>query len=179
MGFLRRFFSRDAAGERAAALYAEILRAARNPALYLECGAPDTIDGRFEAIMLYAHLLFRRLMRANGDAALGQAVFDHMFVDFERSLREMGVGDQGVPPRIKHMGKSAYGRFAAYDAGLAGGAAAQEEALARNFYGTLAEPPPGALARLAGHQRAADQALAAAAVADILARRPLFPGIGA
>lgn len=171
---LSRFFPSRALEKRADALYAEIVRAARAPALYQDYGTPDTLDGRFEAIILHAHIALRRLRRADGDPALGQAVFDRMFHDFDRSLREMGVGDQGVPYRIKEMGRAAYGRFAAYDAALEAGEEAQREALARNFYAT-SPAAPEVTGRLAALQRRLDAAIGALSAQEIETRRPLFP----
>lgn len=169
-----RFFTARARAQRADALYAEIVRAARAPALYQDYGTPDTLDGRFEAIILHAHIALRRLRRADGDPKLGQAVFDRMFQDFDRSLREMGVGDQGVPYRIKAMGRAAYGRFAAYDAALEAGEDAQREALSRNFYATAPAAPEMA-GRLAALQRRLDATIGALTPKEIETRRPLFP----
>ena len=97
-----------------------------------------------------------------------------MFVDFEHALREIGVGDDGVVYKIKHMGKSAFGRFAAYDDGLEGGAAAQIEALTRNYFGTVDAPSVDALSRLAALQRDVDARLATMDVRAIERARPLF-----
>jgi len=41
-----------------------------------------------------------------------------MFLDIDRQLREMGIGDLGVGKRIKRLAASLYGRFAAYDDAL-------------------------------------------------------------
>ena len=68
---------------------------------------------------------------------LAQALFDTMFEDMDRSLREMGVGDLSVGKHIRRMGRGFYGRAAAYETGLRGGDAALEEAVRRNLYGTL------------------------------------------
>ncbi|MEM6492473.1 MAG: ubiquinol-cytochrome C chaperone family protein, partial [Pseudomonadota bacterium] len=158
--------------------HAEIVAAARRPLLYTDWGTPDSLDGRYEAIILHAHLVLRRLRRPDGDPALAQALFDVTFKDFELSLREIGVGDQGVPHKIKAMGKGAYGRFEAYDAGLADGAAPEvlAEALRRNYYGT-AEPDAAALDALAAYARRVDAAFMADSVIAMEARRPMFPDL--
>ena len=60
-----RLFRKDpmkAVGER---LYDAVLAAARRPVLYGPAGAPDTVDGRFDMIVIHAVLLMRRL-RASG-----------------------------------------------------------------------------------------------------------------
>lgn len=117
-------------------VYVRIVARARQPALYLDCGVPDTPDGRFDMIALHAALVLRRLRRDRPSTdALAQAVFDLMFADLDQNLREMGVGDLAVGKRIKAMAKGFYGRLAAYERGLqdpAGSALA--DALKRNVY---------------------------------------------
>src|SRR5690242_9073061 len=87
------------------ALYGAIVAQARAPAFYMNYGVPDTLDGRFELLVLHAFLYFRRLKREPAAEAgeAGQAVFDLMFLDMDRSLRELGVGDLSVPKKIKRM----------------------------------------------------------------------------
>ena len=50
--------------------------------------------------------------------ALGQALFDVMFVDLDGSLRELGVSDLGVGKHIKRLAGKFYARLAALDEGL-------------------------------------------------------------
>lgn len=124
-------------------LYAAIVEAARRPELYTGLGVPDSVDGRFDLIVLHAHLVLRRLAAVPGDEAkaLSQALFDLMFADMDHNLREMGVSDLRVGNRVKDMAKAFYGRAAAYDHGLATGEDELRAALARNLYGTVAAPP--------------------------------------
>jgi cytochrome b pre-mRNA-processing protein 3 len=156
-------------------VYARLVEGARAPALYRDLGVPDTLDGRFEMLVLHAVLFFRRL-RSEDEAArrLGQEVFEAMFRDMDGSLRELGVGDLTVPKRIKGMIQAFYGRGAAYDTALDGGdAAALEDALARNIYegesGTSAK-------RLAAYVRAAEAGLAAQSRAALTQTGPCFAG---
>src|ERR1041385_4793859 len=142
MALSRYFTRRSAAPSPAEALYLGLVRQARQPAFYARCGVPDSVDGRFDMITLHMALLLLRL-KAEGPAAadLGQALFDTLFADMDRSLREMGVGDLGVGKRVKEMGKAVYGRLAAYEAGLAGAPGELEAALTRNLYGTVTPDP--------------------------------------
>jgi cytochrome b pre-mRNA-processing protein 3 len=133
----------------AAALYAAIVDQARRPAFYADLGVPDTVDGRFDMIALHAFLVLRKL-RGEPTADLAQELFDVMFDDMDRNLREMGAGDLGVGPRVKTMAKAFYGRIAAYDQGLAAGEAALGEALRRNLY-RKAEPPARQLGALVAY----------------------------
>ena len=100
-------------------LYSSILKQARMPVFYTDFGVQDTIDGRFDMIVLHAHILFNRLKDARAeDQEVAQAVFDLMFADMDQNLREMGVGDVGVSKRIKVMAEAFYGRANAYVDGM-------------------------------------------------------------
>jgi cytochrome b pre-mRNA-processing protein 3 len=149
LGFLRR--SRY---ERAGfILYGKAVAAAREPALYAGLGVPDTLDGRFDAIGLYAFLLIRRLRSAPMPGpALAQAVFDAMFSDMDVNLREMGVGDLSIGKRVRVMWEAFHGRCAAYSEAMdAADLPALEAALARNIWRGRATPNGAvpAIARLA------------------------------
>jgi len=187
MGLIDRLAAKDrgkAARARAAAsLYAAAVEQARAPGFYTALGVPDTIDGRFELIVLHVHLVCRRLAAADaGSGAAGaemaQALFDAMFRDMDRNLREMGVGDPSIPRRIRAMIEAYYGRVKAYDAALAQGGDALVIALARNVYDAGAVPgagTPPAVARLADYARRA--AVALAAQPDLAAGRVAFPPV--
>jgi cytochrome b pre-mRNA-processing protein 3 len=144
------------------ALYGAIVAQARQPAFYRDFGVPDTVEGRFEMIVLHVALFYRRVRTEPGDLrALGQGVFDSFCRDLDHTLREMGVGDLAVPKRMKGLGEAFYGRAQSYDRALAAGdRAALAGALARNVFGTSGEPPPGAH-RLAAYVAAAERHLAA------------------
>jgi len=143
-----RLFAKYPLKVRARVLYDAVLEAARRPALYGPHGAPDTVDGRFDLIVLHAILLMRRL-RDGGEPGkrLAQLVFDIMFDDMDAALREMGTGDLSVGKRIKAMGEAFYGRAKAYEAALSAG---DEDALAgamsRNMFDADPEAGPKAAA---------------------------------
>ncbi len=131
-------------------LYGCIVDQARLPAFYNDCGVPDTVGGRFDLIGLHAYLVMRCLkeMANERGAGLSQRLFDIMFTDMDRNLREMGVGDLSVGKKVKERAKAFYGRVKAYDEGLAGGQEALEDALRRNlFVGT--EPRDEDVAQMA------------------------------
>ncbi|MBL1234750.1 MAG: ubiquinol-cytochrome C chaperone [Rhodobiaceae bacterium] len=105
--------------ETAFAVYGSVVAQAREPAFYLDVPVPDTVDGRFEMIILHVFLLIDRL-RGQGDKAaeLCQQLFDTLFDDMDRSLREMGVGDLSVGKKINTMAEAFYGRAGAYQDAL-------------------------------------------------------------
>lgn len=155
-------------------LYAALVEQARQPVFYAKLGVPDTVDGRFEMIVLHMFVVLHRLKSEGAVDALGQALFDTMFADMDRSLREMGVSDLSVGRHIKTMAKALYGRVAAYESGLADPTdAALGEAIRRNVYGTVDTPPDPK--PLATYLRASVAALAAQKAGDLTAGAPRFP----
>jgi cytochrome b pre-mRNA-processing protein 3 len=170
---LARLSRRRDRNESAHALYVALVRQAREPAFYSACGVPDSLDGRFDMIVLHAYLVMRRLKAAGeGGAALAQALFDVMFSDMDQNLRELGVGDLAVGRRVKTMARGFYGRVKAYDEGLgAADDAALAAALRRNLYGT-AEPAPRHLGAMAGYVRVAAVGLDGQDAGELLAGRP-------
>lgn len=119
---LRRFFKTKQSNETVIrALYGEIVAQARHTSFYEDFGVPDTLDGRFNMIVLHNFLLFRRLKDIDeATRAVSQDVFDMFRLDMDRSLRELGVGDTTVPKRMKKMMQVFYGRTDAYEQALNG-----------------------------------------------------------
>ncbi len=129
-------FGRKKPEDEAHALYVSAVTQARQPYLFEEFGVPDSVDGRFDMISLHIFLVLRRL-KADVDksADLAQCLFDTMFADMDRSLREMGAGDLGVGRRVKAMVTAFYGRLSAYEKALSGNdRAALAEAIIRNIF---------------------------------------------
>jgi len=145
-----------------AALYGMIVARARMPAFYRDYGVPDTVDGRFEMVVLHTVLVLRRLdAEPEHLRQLGQGLFDHFCRDMDASLREMGIGDLSVPREMQRMGEAFYGRKAAYDSALAGSDDAPLAAtLARNIFGSASGPARGEM-QIAAYMRAAVRDLAA------------------
>lgn len=109
---------------------------ARRPDYYIEGGVADTVDGRFDLMMLQLFLMLRRL-KAEGPAGqeMAQRLLDAAFSHLDEALREMGVGDLSVPKKMKAMAEAYRGRAAAYEAALeTGDEDGFAEALRRNLY---------------------------------------------
>ena len=100
-------------------LYKTIVKQAREPVFYENCGVADTFDGRFDMVSLHMILIIRRMkLDIDQTRDLSQALFDYMFDDIDLNLRELGIGDMGVLHRVKKMTKAFYGRLESYDQGL-------------------------------------------------------------
>lgn len=135
-------FRKNTATEPVYAVYRSIVAQSRQTRFYADWGVPDTVTGRFDMISLHMALLFRRLRARKGDRhTFSQAVFDLFFSDMDRSLREMGVTDIGIPKKIQKMGNLFFGLLAALSAALETGTVeAVEDVLVRNVYGGEANP---------------------------------------
>jgi cytochrome b pre-mRNA-processing protein 3 len=168
----RRRYERPAFG-----LYSAAVRAARRPVFYLAppggFGVADTLDGRFDLVALHVALLIRQLQaHAEPGPSLAQALFDAMFADMDRTLRELGVGDLSVAKKVRVMWEALHGRAVAYGSALEeGDAPALAAALARNVW-RGAPPTPDEPARLAAYVQDAERALASQ---DLSLALPGFP----
>ena len=175
-----RLFQRDPRFATISRLYGAIVAQARQPEFYRSYGVPDSLDGRFEMILLHTVLVVRR-MRREGRAGqeLGQAIFDRFCSDMDGSLREMGVGDLKVPKQMQKVGAAFYERQEGYDTALTmSGGAVDDDAVAaqvqRNFSGL---PPVGAKS-LAAYIRQAAQRLEDQPASVLSSGQIAFPDVG-
>ena len=134
-----KFFKRDEVDGAARETYEAVIRQARQPDFYTRYGVPDTLDGRFDLLVLHTVLIVLRLRRDHAESErFSQALFDTLFVDLDQSLREIGVSDMSVGKKVKQMGKAFYGRLDAYRLGLEAsegdGGQQLADALHRNLY---------------------------------------------
>lgn len=155
--------------DRVAALFGDLVAAARAPVAYLDYGVNDDFEGRFERLVLIATLVMRRLKALPAPAGeIAQELVDAIFAHLDDGLRRAGIGDLSVPKRMKKLGQGFYGRADAYTAALVADEAALRAALAKNLFGARLAPDEIAagqieeIARLVG-------ALDAASLGELLA----------
>ncbi len=171
MPFANLFRRKDAQPDPVVALYAALVQKARDPKFYTDLAVPDTVDGRFDMVVIHAMLVMRRLREKPDEVhTTGQRLFDLMFTDMDRSLREMGVGDMSVGKHVKRMARAFYGRAAAYEAGMDESPDALLKAIGDNLY-RHGQPPDGALAAIASYLTRASAHLARQPVDDVAAGR--------
>jgi len=168
---LTQLFARPADNPAVASLYKAAVAQARLPAFYRAIEVPDTVDGRFDLLVLHVFLIMRRL---GDDMATKQGLFDLMFGDMDQNLREMGVGDMGMGRRMKAMIGAFYGRAQAYENALTVGGDSLDQALARNVYGK-ASPTPQSINDLADYVRRAVAGMEEQVLEDLRAGRVIFP----
>jgi cytochrome b pre-mRNA-processing protein 3 len=148
-------FRRSRRPDTISALYGMIVAQARSPVFYRDYGVADTVNGRFELLLVHVALVVGRLMRAEEGKAAGQALFDLFCADMDDNLREMGIGDLSVPRQMKRIGEAFYGRAQAYEKALAArDEATVIETVDRNVYagtaGEAARSLAGYIWRVAG-----------------------------
>ncbi len=168
-------------------IYERIVAQAREPAFFRDMGVPDSMEGRIEMIMLHLILMLERL-KTEGAAGqrLGQRLMEHLVADLDDALRQIGIGDMGVPRRVKKAAAAFTERSRDYQAGLADDAL--PAALLLHVFGARgANPGPGANAAaatvpdakaLAAYLRLAAGHLAATPASDVFAGTNLFPAVG-
>lgn len=156
MNQIKNWFKTPFDHEQAVMLYRVIVEQSRCPDFYGEgLDVADTPDGRYDLIAIHAFLVMRRLKDAGPEAVqLSQALHDLMFADMDQSLREMGIGDHGLPKRMKKLAEGFRGRIMAYDQGLESAEAGDPEPLAgalrRNLYRKM-EPSDEAVGSMVGY----------------------------
>ncbi len=155
----------------AQALYDKAVAQARHPSFYISYGVADTVDGRFDMICLHAFMVMERLSsEGKPGQAINQALFDVMFNNMDLVLREMGVGDLGIPKHIKRMMKAFHGRAAVYRKAVReDDSAALLEALQRNVFRKQDHVSPAVLRMMAAYVTASLDILRQTALQDLQA----------
>lgn len=154
------------------AIYGMIVTQAREPIFYRDLGVPDTVNGRFDLLLLHLWLLLRRLRAVQSATELSQALFDRFCEDMDDNLREMGIGDQTVPKRMRAFGEAFYGRAQAYDQAVESGGEALAAAICKNILnGTGMDQAR----QLAAYARATEAELGQTGEAALLSASFKFP----
>jgi len=130
--------------------YGYALTQTRRNFFYEELGVPDSFDGRFDLLLVHIFILLFKHFDTPEYEIFSQDLFDETFKDMDQTLREMGIGDVGVPKHMKRMMKAFNGRIHAYTLAIAperlagidiGDLSVQplEVVLLKNVYGTLSD----------------------------------------
>lgn len=160
--------------QRAAELYIALVRQARNPFFYTDLGVADSVDGRFDMIVLHVALAVQRLeaFEQTSIAQLRNALMEYLIEDMDRNLREMGVSDTSVSRKMKKLASQLNGRFVKYSA-----AKTHEEwhvALTRNVYRSEESDAPEGVAALTTYVQETREKFAALTEAQWLAAEVQF-----
>lgn len=131
-------------------LYYDALLHTREPSFYESYGVPDTLDGRFDLLLIHLFIVLNRRMNEEGYEQLAQALFDVTFKDMDQTLREIGIGDTGMKRHMKRMMRAFNGRMHAYQYAVAPETLSDkdieglprstlEQAIKRNLYATVSD----------------------------------------
>jgi cytochrome b pre-mRNA-processing protein 3 len=157
-------------------LYGAVVARARAPEHFTVGGVADTPEGRCALIALHVAMVSDRLLR-EGEAGrqLAQRLNEVFVTDFDDAMREMGVGDLGVPRRVKKAAAGLYDQFQSYRAAVREGG---PDAVVRLMQDLL-ERSGGDVTRAGGLARLVEDmaaALARAQAGDLLAGELSLPG---
>jgi cytochrome b pre-mRNA-processing protein 3 len=128
LNLLRKSAARKQDGQR---LYDGLVSRARQPVFFRGFAVADTIDGRFDMVVLHAWLALS-VLKGRGQDEAAQGLTDTIFTGFDEALREQGAGDMGISRKLKAFADGFYGRLSAYEA--APDAPALAAAIAKNLY---------------------------------------------
>ena len=96
-------------------IYQKIVKFSRNKIFYTKYKVPDTIDGRFDMLVLITIIVVFRLSKIKNEGVeLSQKLFDSIFKDLDFSLRELGAGDVSVANNMKKLISAYMGRQKIY-----------------------------------------------------------------
>ncbi len=167
---LKNFLLRPIANPGVESLYRACVAQARQPYFYAALGVPDTVEGRFDLLVLHVYVTIQRL-RDHADET--QQLFDILFADMDKSLREMGVSDISISKKMKPMLAAFYGRAKAYEEALAGDDALLSEAVNRNIFAGKGDAQN--IAALVGYVRRVYTAIVAQSDDELLGGKIRFP----
>jgi cytochrome b pre-mRNA-processing protein 3 len=171
-------------------IYERIVAQARAVPFYRDCGVPDTIEGRFEMVLIHLILVLERLKREGAlGQRVGQRVLETLIADMDDAMRQIGIGDMGVPKRVQRVAAAVIERSKAY--GLSemppfGTQSNQPDSLETALLEHVFSAGPASgrtdrphdAPRLAAYVQGARTALSAASRDDLMTARFAFPDIG-
>lgn len=155
-------------------LYGAVVAQARQPSFYAGFDIPDTLEGRYEMIVLHLFLVLERLRQAApDDTNLSRVLIERFVTDMDDCMREIGVGDFTVPKRVKKAAAVLYKRADAYRDALEAGS----DALDAAFQEMFRELPAEAIRtrELSQYVSAATEALNRQDLQQIVRDGPAFP----
>lgn len=131
-------------------LYESIVAQARQERFFRELGVADTMQGRFELIVLHMLIVLERLKREGEPGQrIGQIVLERLIAEMDDAVRQSGIGDMGVPRRVQRAAAAISERARDYAFGSQS-AGRLEAALAEHVYGAAQGRAEGSVLELAG-----------------------------
>ena len=129
---LSRFATRAPQRRTGLSLYEAIVAQARSEPLYRNLGVPDTVNGRFEMIVLHVVLVVARLQAEGEDGReLARATLEAFVADVDDACRRLGIGDMGVPRHVKKATAAVLERGNVYRVAMAAPRSVEHDPLAK------------------------------------------------
>jgi cytochrome b pre-mRNA-processing protein 3 len=131
------------------------------------------MEGRFAVISVHMFLVLERIRveGAKGDE-LARALLETLVTDIDDNMREIGIGDMGVPRRVKKAAAALHEQIEVYKAAIAESSDTQlSAAIARYIVGQDAAGQPSVIA---AYVRQASSHLAQLSWGEIEAGRITF-----
>jgi cytochrome b pre-mRNA-processing protein 3 len=181
---LPRFATRAPQRRAGLSLYEAIVAQARSEAFYRDLGVPDTVNGRFEMIVLHVVLVVARLQAEGEDGKeLARATLEAFVADVDAACRRLGIGDMGVPRHVKKATAAVLQRGDAYRIAMAALRTAENDPLAdavgAHAWGNPLPDDPAGRRALADYVRRAVASLDAQPGERIVAGTVSFPNAAA
>lgn len=171
---IRKFFTPDPMQQQAHEAYVAIVSQARDARFFRDWKVEDSLDGRFDVIVLHLCMVIARLEKEPQTPQVKEFIrilSEVFFSDMDRSLRELGASDTGVGKRINKMAQAFYGRLKAYNEALAAGSIT--EAITRNIYREKA-PEASISAAWQGYINSVSETLAGQSAEQLMQGRIIF-----
>ena len=97
-------------------LYRKILQTSYNNWFYKDLKVDDTIEGRFEIIVLHIFVLFKILDERNEENTIfKQKLLETFIEELDSTYREIGISDNTFAKKMKIAVQSIYGRIDSYN----------------------------------------------------------------
>lgn len=91
--------------------YGSLVEQARNPKFYIHYGVPDTVEGRFRLIVVHMIMFQHHFVN---HPKITQAILAYFIKDITCNLRELGISDIRIGPKVKEKIFHFYGVLLAY-----------------------------------------------------------------
>ena len=110
-------------GNDAASLYAALVAEARQPGWYLDCGAEDSMTGRFAVLASLVALATIRLESGGEESVRASAALTEAFIaDMDPQLRQAGFGDPTLGKEVRRLVGALANRVGQWRRAIAGDA---------------------------------------------------------
>ena len=156
-------------------IYDRVVLQSREPSFYSFTNIPDTVNGRFELIVLHLFLLLYCFRRNSIATLVSQNLINVMIEDMDRALRQMGTGDLSVGRKVKNMASVIEVRLKTYESALEDGDEALGKVLFEIFFSSVGPSCDVEIKLITDYVRQAINGLLRISSKEVMAGRVVFP----